>query len=102
MYNVRMADLEFEWNSRKEKSNVKKHGVSFEDVKAAFYDETAIVFHDPDHSDEEDRFILLGLSVKAGVLVVCHCVRDDDLVVRIISARRANKREETNYWEYRK
>ena len=102
MYNVRMDNLEFEWDSRKDKSNVKKHGVSFEDARAAFYDETAIVFQDPDHSDDEDRFILLGQSGKAGVLVVCHFVRDDDSVVRIISARRADKQEETNYWEYRK
>ena len=102
MYTVRMNDLEFEWDAKKDKSNVKKHGVSFEDARAAFYDETAIVFHDPDNTDEEDRFILLGLSVRAGVLVVCHCVRDDDSVIRIISARCADKVEESNYWEYRK
>lgn len=75
--------------------------MSFEDARTAFYDETAMVFHDPDHSNEEDRFILLGMSVRAGVLVVCHCIRESDSVVRIISARRADKREESDYWEYR-
>lgn len=102
MYNVRMSELEFDWDSRKDKSNTKKHGVSFEDAKAAFYDETAIIFHDPDHSAEEERYILLGLSIRAGVLVVCHCVREEDSVIRIISARRADKQEEADYWEYRK
>lgn len=96
-----MSDLEFEWDPKKEKTNTRKHGVSFQDARAAFYDETAMVFHDPDHSKDEDRFILLGMSVRAGVLVVCHCVRDSDLVVRIISARRADKQEESDYWEYR-
>lgn len=96
-----MSDLEFEWDSKKEKTNTRKHGVSFEDAKAAFYDETAMVFHDPDHSKDEDRFILLGISVRAGVLVVCHCLRDSDSVVRIIAARRADKQEESDYREYR-
>jgi len=97
-----MNELIFDWDPKKEKTNAKKHGVSFEDAKIAFYDETAIVFLDPDHSDEEDRFILLGLSVRAGVLVVCHCVRENDSFVRIISARHADKIEEANYWEIRK
>lgn len=102
MYTVRMNELEFDWDSKKDKSNTKKHGVSFEDAKAAFYDETAIVYHDPDNSEEEDRFILLGLSIRAGVLVVCHCLRDEEAVIRIISARQADKQEESDYWEYRK
>jgi len=98
-----MNELIFEWDKRKEKSNAKKHGVSFEDAKTAFFDETAIVYHDPDHSEkDEDRFILLGLSIKAGVLVVCHCVRESESVIRIISARRADKLEETDYWDTRK
>jgi len=96
-----MSELRFEWDPKKEKANAKKHGVSFEDAKTAFLDETAMVFHDPDHSDEEDRFILLGMSVQAGVLVVCHCVRDSESVVRIISARQADNQEEIDYWEYR-
>lgn len=102
MYTVRMPELTFEWDRKKERINAKKHGVSFEDAKTAFYDETAIVFHDPDHSDNEERFILLGLSVKAGVLVVCHCVRENDTVIRIVSARRADKDEERDYWEIKK
>ena len=102
MYTVRMKELEFDWDSKKDKSNAKKHGVSFEDAKAAFFDETAIVFHDPDHSEEEERFILLGLSIRVGVLVVCHCTRGEDAIIRIISARRADKQEEADYWEYRK
>ena len=97
-----MVDLEFEWDAKKEKANAKKHGVSFDDARTAFYDDTAMVFYDPDHSNDEDRFILLGMSVRAGVLVVCHCIRDSDSVVRIISARCADKREETDYWEYRR
>lgn len=102
MYNVRMNDLIFEWDAKKEKLNVKKHGISFEDAKAAFYDETAIVFHDPDHSEDEDRFILLGLSLRVDVLVVCHCFREDESIIRIVSARQADKREESDYWENRK
>ena len=86
-----MVDLEFEWDAKKEKANAKKHSVSFDDARTAFYDETAMVFHDFDHSNEEDRFILLGMSVRAGVLVVCHCVRDSESVVGIISARCADK-----------
>jgi uncharacterized DUF497 family protein len=67
-----------------------------------FYDEGAIQFYDPDHSDEEERFILLGLSLKPQVLVVCHCFRKSETVVRIISARKADKDEEQAYWERRK
>jgi uncharacterized DUF497 family protein len=67
-----MDKLRFEWDKKKEKVNVKKHGVSFEEARTVFYDESAIQFYDPDHSDDEDRFILLGLSLKPQVLVVCH------------------------------
>jgi uncharacterized DUF497 family protein len=102
MYNVHMKGLEFEWNKRKETANVKKHGVSFTEAQTAFYDESAIQFYDPDHSGEEDRFILLGLSLKPRVLVVCHCFRESETVVRIISARKADKDEELEYWERRK
>jgi uncharacterized DUF497 family protein len=101
-YNVHMKALEFEWDRRKETANVKKHGVSFKEARTAFYDESAIQFFDPDHSDEEDRFILLGLSLKPQVLVVCHCFRESETVVRIISARKADKDEEQAYWERRK
>ena len=96
-----MDALEFNWDSAKNRTNIKKHHVSFEEAQSAFYDEEAIIFSDPDHSYDEDRFILLGLSIKASVLVVCHCFREDETVVRIISARKADKSEEGDYWERR-
>ena len=96
-----MKELLFEWDQRKEKANVEKHGVSFEEARTVFYDENAIQFYDPDHSDEEDRFVLLGLSLKPQVLVVCHCFRESETVIRIISARKADKDEEPEYWELR-
>ena len=102
MYNVRMDSLQFEWDNRKDKANVKKHGVSFEEARSAFYDEFAIQFFDPDHSDTEDRFILLGTSYKLNTLVVCHCFREDETVIRIISARKAGAEEEQAYWSTRK
>ena len=97
-----MKELEFEWDKRKEAANVKKYGVSFEEARTAFYDESAIQFYDSDHSEQEDRFILLGLSLKPQVLVVCHCSRESETVVRIISARKADKDEEQAYWERKK
>lgn len=102
MYNVRMSHLKFEWDKRKENANLNKHGISFEEARATFYDENAIQFFDPDHSDEEDRFILLGISHKLNTLVVCHCFREQETSVRIISARKADKDEENFYWSYRK
>ena len=97
-----MIDLVFEWDKRKENANVKKHGISFEEARTSFYDEHAIQFFDPDHSDEEDRFILLGLSHKFDTLVVCHCFREEETTVRIISARKADKDEANVYWSQRK
>jgi uncharacterized DUF497 family protein len=97
-----MNELRFEWDKKKEKVNVKKHGVSFEEARTVFYDESAIQFYDPDQSDDEDRFILLGLSLKPQVLVVCHCFRESETLVRIISARKADKDEEKDYWKQRK
>lgn len=96
-YNVHMDGLRFVWDHAKSLANQRKHGVTFEEARTAFYDERATVFYDPDHSEDEDRFILLGMSLQARVLVVCHCYREADLVVRIISARRANRREEEAY-----
>jgi len=97
-----MERLRFEWDRRKDRSNQKKHGVSFEEASSVFLDECAVQFFDPDHSEEEDRFILLGMSVKLGVLVVCHCFRESDSVVRLISARKADRQEEQNYWVRKK
>ena len=97
-----MAEIIFEWDDKKDKTNKRKHGVSFEEARTAFYDENAIQYFDPDHSDEEDRFILLGISFKLKALVVCHCFRESDSVIRIISARKADKEEEYEYWRHRK
>ncbi|QIB67316.1 BrnT family toxin [Kineobactrum salinum] len=95
-----MSHLNFEWDIRKDASNQKKHGVSFHEAKTAFTDEYARLIADPDHSDEEDRFILLGTSIHSRLLVVCHCARADE-IVRIISARKADKRERMIYEGYR-
>lgn len=97
-YNVCMSDLAFEWDARKAASNLEKHGMTFEEARTVFLDERAIEFLDPDHSIDEDRFIMLGLSVRPQVLVVCHCLRESDAVIRLISARRATRNEERVYW----
>ena len=94
-----MPDLRFVWDEKKNRANIRKHRVSFEEAETAFKDENALLYYDPDHSEDEDRFILLGLSTKLRVLVVCHCFRESELVVRIISARRANKLEGRAYRE---
>lgn len=96
-----MKDLRFDWDKNKDGHNQKKHGISFEEAFTVFYDENALEFHDPDHSEDEDRFIMLGISFKARVLVVCHCFRDKDAVIRIISARKATKNEFRKYQEVR-
>ena len=93
-----MAELRFVWDGQKNRANLRKHGVSFEEAQTAFLDENAKVYFDPDHSESEDRFILLGISFQLRVLIVCHCYREKDLVVRIISARKADKREQEAYW----
>lgn len=95
-----MNHLNFEWDPRKDASNQKKHRVSFHEAKTAFTDEYARLIADPDHSDEEDRFILLGTSIHSRLLVVCHCVRDGE-TIRIISARKSDTREREIYEGYR-
>jgi len=94
-----MSDISFEWDSTKEALNVKKHGVSFEEAKTVFYDENALVISDPDHSLEEDRFIIMGLSSASRILVVVHCFRNGGSSIRIISARRAGTKEKKPYLE---
>ena len=91
-----MKELRFEWNPRKAAHNQKKHGISFDEAQTVFLDEDAILVGDPDHSTEEDRFLLLGLSSPYRLLVVCHCYRHGD-VIRIISARKASPRERKQY-----
>ncbi len=93
-----MRDLRFEWDEDKNRENIKKHGVSFQEAQTVFLDENAMRFFDPDHSRDEDRFIMLGMSFKLRVLVVCHCHRENDTVIRIISARKADKHEAKDYW----
>jgi uncharacterized DUF497 family protein len=89
--------MEIVWDENKNKENIKKHKISFEEARTVFYDPKGKLIHDPDHSDKEDRFIILGLSKALNLLVVCHCYRDNDEVIRIITARRATKNEETSY-----
>lgn len=98
MYTVHMSELQFEWDEAKNRANRRKHGVSFEEAQTVFLDENAIRFFDPDHSEDEDRFLMLGMSWKLRVLVVCHCFRASDSVIRIISARKADKNEANEYW----
>lgn len=97
-YNVCMTAVTFIWDEAKNRANQRRHRVSFEEAKSAFYDEGARVYFDPEHSDDEDSFILLGISARLRVLVVCHCYRESESVVRIISARQADKCEESDYW----
>lgn len=97
-----MSELHFEWDAAKEKANLKKHGIAFDEARTAFFDESAIQFFGPDHSEQEDRFILLGMSFKLRVLVVCHCYRESEAVVRLFSARKADKDEEREYWRRRR
>lgn len=94
-----MADISFEWDEKKDASNIKKHGISFGEAQTVFIDESALLIHDPDHSDEEDQFLLLGLSSKFRILVVCHCYRKSAEIIRIISARKATRHEQKEYWE---
>lgn len=90
-------DLVFEWNEEKNRTNRRKHGISFEEARSAFLDENARVIPDPEHSEEEDRFVLLGLSASLRILVVCHCYRERESVIRIISARKADREEQRQY-----
>ena len=92
-----MKQMQFEWDENKNRINIKKHKISFDEAKTVFYDEEALVIDDPDHSEDEERFIILGESNKANLLVVCHCYRVSDTVIRIISARRATKTETNQY-----
>lgn len=92
-----MEQPRFAWSEEKAASNRLKHGVTFEEAVTAFLDDRAILIHDPDHSDEEDRFILLGMSASPRILVVCHTYREQEDTIRIISARKATRREQHQY-----
>ncbi len=89
--------IKFEWDDQKAKSNLKKHGVSFEEARSVFYDDNAIQFFDSENSESEDRFLMLGLSYNSGILLVCHCEREKGEVIRIISARKATAKERKHY-----
>ena len=92
-----MSPLRFAWDPRKNRSNRRKHGVTFEEAESVFFDDSALLIDDPDHSDQEDRFVLLGFSFRLRVLVVCHGYRQSGDVIRIISARRADPAERLTY-----
>jgi len=92
-----MKAIRFEWDTSKADENFKKHDVSFEEAKSVFFDEDATEFYDDEHSEWEDRFLLLGLSKNLNLLLVCHCFRESESVIRIISARRATKKESKHY-----
>ena len=96
-----MGNIEFAWDRRKARSNLVKHGVSFEEAQTVFLDESARLIDDPDHSEDEDRFLLLGYSLQARCLIVNHCYRESDSVILLISARRATPQEEEVYWRLR-
>ena len=89
--------MKFVWDAEKAVLNYSKHRVTFEEAQSVFEDTRAIRIFDPDHSDDEDRFVLLGLSAHLRILVVCHCYRENDNQIRIFSARKATKREAATY-----
>jgi uncharacterized DUF497 family protein len=87
----------FDWDENKNRINLEKHGITFEEASTVSFDDRAILFDDPEHSIDEDRFLLLGMSETAKVCIVCHCYRESDTVIRIISARQATRKEEERY-----
>ena len=92
-----MKQISFEWDDKKAKENFKKHGVSFEEAQSVFFDDQAIQFWDDKNSKDEDRFLMLGLSNKFRILLVVHCFRETESIIRIISARKATKNEMKEY-----
>ena len=87
----------FDWDENKNRINLDKHGITFEEASTVFFDDRALLFDDPEHSIDEDRFLLLGMSETAKVCIVCHCYRESDTVIRIVSARQATRKEEQRY-----
>ena len=92
-----MFMLKFEWDEKKNKTNIEKHGISFEEAASVFSDDEALIILDEEHSQKEERFMLIGFSYKANLLVVCHCYRENETTIRIISARKANANERKEY-----
>ena len=95
-----MNDIRFEWDENKNQISIQKHGISFQEAVTVFYDDNAVLFDDPEHSEYEERFILLGISASSGLCTVCHCYRESESVIRIISARKATRTEERSYDEF--
>lgn len=95
-----MENINFEWDENKNKTNQRKHGIDFEEAKTVFYDDDAILFDDPEHSIDEDRFLILGISKYENLCIVSHCYRSKDNIIRIISARKATKNEIRTYNNY--
>jgi len=92
-----MSELRFAWDAAKEAENRRKHRVSFEEAETVFSDDYALLIDDPEHSDDEDRLVLMGLSARLRTLVVVHAYRDTEEIIRLISARKANSRERALY-----
>ena len=95
-----MEELRFTWDRKKAEANLRKNGISFDEGKSVFFDRNARIIFDPEHSKDEDRFILLGLGYSLRLLVVCHCYRESDTLIRIISARKATRPEQRQYGEF--
>ena len=100
-YTVSMSLLRFEWDSKKAAGNLRKHGISFDEAETVFLDDEALLIADEEHSSDEDRFSILGFSYHLRMLVVCHCYRESNDVIRIISARKATKSEQIQYYQGR-
>ena len=92
-----MNNIRFEWDANKAAANQRQHGVTFDEARTVFFDENAKLINDPDHSDDEDRFVMLGLSSNFRFVLVCHCYREQGNVIRIISARKASTQESKQY-----
>lgn len=95
-----MKEIEFFWDEHKNEINIKKHGISFSEAATVFYDSAAVVFDDPEHSYEEDRFLIIGFSQKQRICIVSHCYRGEDESIRIISARKATAKERQTYLDW--
>ena len=96
-----MSELKFTWDTNKDAKNQKKHSISFEEAKSVFLDDYSRLIPDPDHSEDEDRFILLGMCSQLRLLAVCHCYREEGCEIRMISARKASKSEKRQYEGFR-
>jgi len=95
-----METISFKWDKKKAKENFEKHNISFEEAQTVFSDPNARMIYDTEHSGDEERFIILGISSALRLLVVCHCYRENDMIIRIISARKATRKEQKQYGSF--